>query len=98
MNTELIQVYAYSNLHKALLVNFYADIIAHDKKPIDAFHAFRNDVLSDLKTTVFPDGDPNAEHIRRCAIDAIPRFFRDVEDKLIIRGVLKKGDVQSNIF
>ena len=93
MDKDLINAYAHSNLHEALLAVLYADIIAHDKNPHDAFHAFRNDVAHHLKMAVFPAEDENAEEIRRLGLDSLVGFFKAVAENLVVRKVLKPDEI-----
>ncbi len=91
MDHHLINAYAHSNLHEALLAHLFADIIAKESEkvsPRHALQAFQNDVLHHIRIAVFPAQDENSHMIQQSSLDAASRFFRVVEDILVSRGVL----------
>ena len=86
MDDLLVNAYAHSNLHEALLIHLYADIIANNRNPQEAFYAFRNDVTRHLRAMVFPVNDQDTEKVRGEALASAARFFREVERILVSRG------------
>ena len=93
MDDNLINIYAYSNLHRALLTTLLADILRKEKEPADGLQEFYGSIRLHLDTAEFPAEDPDTERIRQQALNLMQRLFRDVEGLLLQEGTLSESQL-----
>ena len=91
MDDNLINIYAYSNLQRALLTTLLADILRKEKEPANGLQEFYGSVKLHLDTAEFPSQDPDTEKIRQQALNLMRRLFRDVEGLLLKEGTLTES-------
>ena len=87
---KLINLYAYSNLERAILTTIITEKVMAESNRQVALQQYYGTAREHLYNAEFPKNDPNSPDIKLASLKLAADLFRDVESRLLRAGIISE--------